>query len=72
MSTRFDRKMPLVIFDIDDFKTYNDTFGHQAGDQLLKQLGELLLQTVRSIDVVSRYGGEEFCVIMPELAAVTQ
>lgn len=63
---RFDRKLALVIFDIDDFKTYNDTFGHQAGDQLLKQLGELLLQTVRSIDVVSRYGGEEFCVIMPE------
>ena len=63
---RFGRKLALVIFDIDDFKIYNDTFGHQAGDQLLKQLGELLSRTVRSIDVVSRYGGEEFCVIMPE------
>jgi diguanylate cyclase (GGDEF)-like protein len=63
---RFDRKLALVIFDIDDFKVYNDTYGHQAGDQLLKQLGELLSRTVRSIDVVSRYGGEEFCVIMPE------
>lgn len=63
---RFDRKLALVIFDIDDFKVYNDTYGHQAGDQLLKQLGELLSRTVRSIDVVSRYGGEEFCTIMPE------
>jgi len=63
---RFGRKLALVIFDIDDFKIYNDTYGHQAGDQLLKQLGELLSRTVRSIDVVSRYGGEEFCVIMPE------
>ena len=63
---RFDRKLALVILDIDDFKTYNDNFGHQAGDQLLRQLGRLLTRTVRSIDVVSRYGGEEFCVIMPE------
>jgi len=63
---RFGRKLALVIFDIDDFKIYNDTYGHQAGDQLLKQLGGLLSRTVRSIDVVSRYGGEEFCVIMPE------
>jgi diguanylate cyclase (GGDEF)-like protein len=63
---RFLRKLALVIFDIDDFKVYNDTFGHQAGDQLLQQLGELLTRTVRSIDVVCRYGGEEFCVIMPE------
>jgi diguanylate cyclase (GGDEF)-like protein len=63
---RFSRKLALVIFDIDDFKIYNDSYGHQTGDQLLKQLGELLLSTVRSIDVVSRYGGEEFCVIMPE------
>ncbi|MGB8657490.1 MAG: GGDEF domain-containing protein [Candidatus Zixiibacteriota bacterium] len=63
---RFDRKLALVILDIDDFKTYNDNYGHQAGDQLLKQLGGLLSRTVRSIDVVSRYGGEEFCVIMPE------
>lgn len=63
---RFSRKLALAIFDIDDFKIYNDTYGHQAGDQVLKQLGELLSRTVRSIDVVSRYGGDEFCVIMPE------
>ncbi|MFQ6003358.1 MAG: diguanylate cyclase [Candidatus Zixiibacteriota bacterium] len=63
---RFSRKLALVIFDIDDFKIYNDTYGHQAGDQVLRQLGELLSLSVRSIDIISRYGGEEFCVIMPE------
>jgi diguanylate cyclase (GGDEF)-like protein len=63
---RFVRKVALVIFDIDEFKVYNDTFGHQSGDRVLKQLGEQLLKVVRSIDVVSRYGGDEFCVIMPE------
>jgi len=63
---RFERKLALVIFDIDQFKIYNDSFGHQAGDGLLKQLGSHLLKVVRSIDVVCRYGGEEFCVIMPE------
>jgi diguanylate cyclase (GGDEF)-like protein len=63
---RFNRRLGLVIFDIDEFKSYNDNFGHQAGDSVLKQLGRLLLNTIRSMDIVSRYGGEEFCVIMPE------
>jgi diguanylate cyclase (GGDEF)-like protein len=66
---RFDRRMALVIFDIDEFKVFNDTYGHQSGDHLLEQLGALLAKSVRSIDVVSRYGGEEFCVIMPETSA---
>ena len=66
---RFDRRMALVIFDIDEFKVFNDTYGHQSGDHLLEQLGSLLAKSVRSIDVVSRYGGEEFCVIMPETSA---
>lgn len=63
---RFSRQLALVIFDIDGFKVFNDTYGHQSGDYLLEQLGALLVSSVRSIDVVSRYGGEEFCVIMPE------
>jgi diguanylate cyclase (GGDEF)-like protein len=66
---RFDRRLALVIFDIDEFKVFNDTYGHQSGDYLLEQLGSLLAKSVRSIDVVSRYGGEEFCVIMPETSA---
>ena len=63
---RYQRKLAFVIFDIDEFKIYNDSFGHQSGDQIIKQLGELILKVVRSIDIVCRYGGDEFCVIMPE------
>lgn len=63
---RFDRMLALVIFDIDNFKTFNDTYGHQAGDEVLKNLAVLVTRSVRAIDIVSRYGGEEFCVIMPD------
>jgi len=63
---RFDRMLALVIFDIDNFKAFNDTYGHQAGDEVLKNLSRLVTKSVRAIDIVSRYGGEEFCVIMPD------
>ncbi len=63
---RYERFLGLVIFDIDEFKVINDTYGHQTGDHILKQLGMLIHNSVRTIDIVSRYGGEEFCVIMPE------
>jgi len=63
---RFSRYLALAIFDIDHFKHFNDTYGHQAGDDILRQLGTLLMDSVRTIDIVSRYGGEEFCIIMPE------
>ena len=63
---RFNRYLALAIFDLDDFKVFNDSYGHQTGDYLLRQLGSLLLDSVRTIDIVCRYGGEEFCVIMPE------
>lgn len=63
---RYNRELALVIFDIDNFKSINDSYGHQAGDDVLKKLAQLVLSSARAIDVVSRYGGEEFCVIMPD------
>ncbi len=66
---RYERELGLVILDIDNFKSFNDNFGHQAGDLILRQLSDLIARTSRSIDVVSRYGGEEFCIIMPDTGA---
>ncbi|SIS61030.1 diguanylate cyclase [Salimicrobium flavidum] len=57
-------RLSLLFIDIDHFKTVNDTYGHKEGDQVLIQLGEILKNTVRSFDVVSRNGGEEFTVIL--------
>jgi diguanylate cyclase (GGDEF)-like protein len=56
----------FVMFDIDHFKQYNDTFGHEAGDVLLQALSSFVLEHIRGEDVVCRYGGEEFLLIMPE------
>ena len=55
----------LFIFDLDHFKHYNDTQGHQAGDEVLKMTGQILREMVRPDDVAARYGGEEFIVILP-------
>ena len=52
--------------DIDNFKDYNDTYGHQAGDKVLAKLGEVILDAIRRTDTAFRYGGEEFTVILPE------
>ena len=58
--------LTLLMIDVDNFKNYNDTFGHQAGDKVLKKIGETLLHTVRKSDISCRYGGEELVVIMPQ------
>jgi two-component system cell cycle response regulator len=63
---RYDRVVSLLMIDIDNFKTYNDTHGHPTGDVILKQLANLLRQSSRSCDYVARYGGEEFAIIAPE------
>ena len=55
----------LLILDVDNFKNYNDTLGHPAGDEVLRQVSSLLKQIVRDNDIVARYGGEEFAVILP-------
>jgi diguanylate cyclase (GGDEF)-like protein len=64
---RFDHPLSLVMLDVDHFKNYNDRLGHRNGDLLLRKLAGLLTKTVRESDVISRYGGEEFCVILPEI-----
>ncbi|MHB8835876.1 MAG: diguanylate cyclase [Candidatus Methylomirabilia bacterium] len=58
--------LSLVLLDIDHFKRFNDTYGHQQGDIVLQELARTLRMQVRNLDIVARYGGEEFAVIMPE------
>jgi len=65
---RYGRIFSLILFDIDHFKRVNDTFGHLAGDAVLRRLGTLVRTRVRRDDIVARTGGEEFAVILPEVA----
>ena len=62
---RYGHPLSLLIMDIDNFKHYNDTYGHPAGDRVLAALGNLLRESVRLNDLACRYGGEEFVVILP-------
>jgi len=57
----------LIMIDIDFFKNYNDTYGHQTGDLILRRIALAMLENTRNSDMVCRYGGEEFCIICPEL-----
>jgi len=63
---RFARPLSLIMLDIDNFKVYNDRNGHQAGDRALRQLAWLLKHSSRSYDLIARYGGDEFAIILPE------
>jgi diguanylate cyclase (GGDEF)-like protein len=62
---RYDLALSLLLLDIDHFKEVNDTYGHQVGDTILVNLGQLIEETVRKPDIVARYGGEEIVVITP-------
>lgn len=66
-SLRHTRPTSLLMLDIDHFKRVNDTYGHQAGDLILRELGDLLMQQARATDRVCRYGGEEMILILPEI-----
>lgn len=63
------RPFALLMLDIDHFKTLNDTYGHIAGDEILKKVANILLQSIRSIDYAARYGGDEFIIILMETSA---
>ena len=64
-SKRYGKPLTVCLLDIDFFKRLNDTYGHQAGDHVLKRVSAILTQALREYDVVARYGGEEFAIILP-------
>ena len=65
-ASRNHRTVGLVMLDLDHFKRFNDTYGHEAGDMLLRVVGDFLIASVRAEDIACRYGGEEFVVMLPE------
>lgn len=65
-SMRYESSFSLIILDIDFFKKFNDTFGHQAGDAVLRQVAQTLKKNIRSTDIACRYGGEEMSIILPK------
>jgi two-component system cell cycle response regulator len=64
---RYRRELSLMMFDIDHFKDINDSYGHLAGDYVLKQLATVIKGKIRREDILARYGGEEFVIILPEI-----
>lgn len=71
MGQRHDSPVSLIVMDLDDFKSINDIYGHQVGDEVLRQVGLHLGASIRKSDVAARYGGEEFAVILPQTTRKT-
>ncbi|CAM3397087.1 Phytochrome-like protein cph2 [Halomonas lysinitropha] len=69
---RYEKRMALLFLDLDRFKVINDSLGHDAGDELLQEMGRRLCEATRESDVVARLGGDEFVIILPEIIEGTQ
>ena len=65
-SKRYGKPKCLLMFDIDDFKSYNDTYGHLGGNQVLKEISRAIKESLRTVDIICRYAGDEFVIILPE------
>lgn len=65
-SARFGHPMSLIMLDIDDFKAFNDTYGHPQGDVVLRAVSAIIQENLRDMDLAARYGGEEFVIVLPE------
>jgi len=63
---RYNHYLSCLMIDLDDFKAYNDSYGHPDGDMILRQIGLVIAGSVRDTDIVTRYGGDEFCALLPE------
>lgn len=62
---RYGIPLTVIFLDIDNFKTYNDTFGHVAGDVVLQKTADIIKNSIRTVDIAGRFGGEEFVIILP-------